>query len=255
MAQIGIKLADHTFYPVIDDEKPQKKRVVLTAAQEGQQSIQVDLIRRSEGIDQSVGTLVLEDVPDDSSQEFEFIIGIESNGTVTAEIKDAADGRSRSISVDLNDLQPEDSFSLPEEEGISDSIGGVESLPDNEDSIDTSLDFDLPDIDLPESDEGDFASDIDSTDIDSTGFDSTGFDFDSFSTDEELEGDRDLAGEESEPIVRRPFNPLLLIAILLVSLSLLALGAFGVFSWLKAEPIPELRASFTVIDAAIQQLT
>ena len=61
-------------------------------------------------------------------------------------------------------------------------------------------------------------------------------------TDDRLESDREDIDEESDVEPRR-FNPLLLIAIILFALSVIALGAFGVFNWLRSGSLPELRAA------------
>lgn len=210
MAQIGIKLADHTFYPVIQDETPQRKRMVLSPAQEQQASIQVDLIRRSEDGDQSVGSLVLEDLQAGATSEFELVVGIDETGNVDAKVSDPTGEQFQSFSINLSQLNIDESFSIPEINGDGGDVGSVTSIGDE-------LDDDL------------------------TG----GLEFDEFTADEEL-----VRSDDEDDDMRtnvRPFSPLLLTAILLIALSLLALGAFGIFSWLKADSVPELRTTQLVI--------
>jgi hypothetical protein len=246
VAQIGIKLADHTFYPVLEDETPRRKRTVLSVAKEGQRSVQVDVIRRDDGNDQVVGSLVLEDLPDDSGGEVEFVLGIDSDGTVDARISDPSGEQYQSFSVNVTQLDLAESFSLPDESDAS-GYGGVAAVDDSLDSTD----FGMPEISLPDEFDDDFGGEFEDEDQlhaslsedlsddlagvgDSPAYES-GLGSDA---DEELEGDVD----EDEP-APRSFSPLLLAAIILISLSLLALGAFGIFSWLKGDAVPELRAA------------
>ena len=43
--KIGIKIADGSFYPILDGDTKQKKRMVLTTVKDGQESVQIDLYR------------------------------------------------------------------------------------------------------------------------------------------------------------------------------------------------------------------
>ena len=88
MAQIGIKLADHSFYPVLEDDTPHRKRMVLSVAREGQTSVQVDIVRRADGRDQSVGCLVLEDISPNRGDELEFVLGLDAEGNIEAKISE-----------------------------------------------------------------------------------------------------------------------------------------------------------------------
>ncbi|MDA3951937.1 MAG: hypothetical protein PF508_22200 [Spirochaeta sp.] len=244
MAQIGIKLADHSFYPVLDDDTPQRKRMVLAVARDGQKSVQVDLIRRREDGDQSVGCLVLEELNDAAGTELEFVLGVDGDGNVEARISDPSGDQYQSFSVRLDQLDIADTYSLPDSTEDTADIAGVESINDEFDDTDLGLpDVDLPeDLDLPDDEDNlpasfsdDLAADLDSGSVGPP-------DFDGFSDGDDLERDRDDIDEESEAEPRR-FNALLLIAIILFSLSVIALGAFGIFNWLRAGSLPELRAA------------
>ena len=48
MSSIGIKLADGSFYPVLEGDSVQKKRLVLTTVRDNQRSMQINLFRDSE---------------------------------------------------------------------------------------------------------------------------------------------------------------------------------------------------------------
>jgi hypothetical protein len=46
--QIGIKIADGSFYAILDEGLAQRKRLVLTTVKDNQESVQIDLFRSSE---------------------------------------------------------------------------------------------------------------------------------------------------------------------------------------------------------------
>ncbi|MFW5695248.1 MAG: hypothetical protein ACOCYB_08760 [Alkalispirochaeta sp.] len=237
MARIGIKLADGSFYPILEDETRQKKRLILTAARDGQTSAQIDLLRRDEQSEHYVGCLVLEDLPAEGSTELELVVGLDENGTVEARVSDSSGTRYQSLSVNLDTFTVTESFSLPDEDGdTADSalgdITGVDSLEE------IGLpDFDDEDTRLPSTD--DIPSDAihDSTDS-----------IESF-VDEPLpaeDGEEMDADEEEPEPAPRPFSPLILAAVLLIGLSVAVIGAFFVFRWLQTEPLPELRAALLI---------
>ncbi|MFW5828469.1 MAG: hypothetical protein ACOCU4_10265 [Alkalispirochaeta sp.] len=232
MARIGIKLADGSFYPILEDETRQKKRLILTAARDGQTSAQIDVLRRDESSEQYVGCLVLEDLPAEGSTELELVVGLDDAGNIEARISDTAGTQYQSLSVNLETLTSAESFSLPD--GDTDEAGG--SLGDI-----TGVDS-LEDIGLPDFDNDDVQEAVEDALPAGNGF--TADESDQF-LDEPFtsEDSDDLDAEEAEP-APRPFSPLILAAIVLVGVSAAVLGAFLVFRWLQTAPLPELRAAF-----------
>lgn len=224
MARIGIKLADGSFYPILEDETRQKKRLILTAARDGQTSAQIDLLRYDDHTEQYVGCLVLEDLPAQGTTELELVVGLDGEGNVEARISDTAGAQYQSLSVNLDTLTSTESFSLPEDEEAEPlgDVSGVNSLeeiglPDFDDTIDEaveSVEESFPEEELDYSSED--VSDSDEMDLD------------------------DDADWEPEP---RRFSALILAAVLLIGLSAAATGAFLIFRWLQTDPLPELRAA------------
>ena len=49
MKTIGIKLADGTFYPVLEEGTPKKRMLDLTTAKDNQTKVQIDLYRSENG--------------------------------------------------------------------------------------------------------------------------------------------------------------------------------------------------------------
>ncbi|MCG8479792.1 MAG: hypothetical protein MI724_11900, partial [Spirochaetales bacterium] len=267
MSLIGIKLADGSFFPVIEHDMPQRKRVVLTVAREGQTSVQIDLLRRDGDTEQYVGCLVLDDLTEGSETEIELVVALDEEGSVEAKISDKRGEHYQSFSVNLDKIGTPQSYSLPDGEGsdFNSDIGGVDALediglPDIEDdlfdgplnestgSVDDSYD-ELPDFDaleLPREEAGDGAF-LDDVSASSPFGDDDGAisgvtpDDDLFEEQMDDIGTDDAVG--SGTLQPRSFSAFALAAIILAALSLIAFGAFGVFRWLQTDALPELRAA------------
>lgn len=117
---IGIKTADGNFYPILDENSHAKKRLVLTTAHDGQNSVQVDLFRsvsRSMLDAQYIGSLVVEDIKPRRKNEpsIEMLISADDDGSVVAEAYDldaADDGERNVLNVSLKTI---DTFTAPED--------------------------------------------------------------------------------------------------------------------------------------------
>lgn len=252
MARIGIKLADGSFYPILEDETRQKKRVVLTAARDGQTSAQIDLLRQDGQAQQYVGCLVLEDLPAQGTTELELVVSLDDEGNVEARISDTAGAQYQSLAVNLDTLTSAESFSLPDEDDESfGDIGGVNSLeeiglPDFDEAIDEAIDDAIEEdgepapafYDEPFADEP-----VSGASLSDEPFSDEPLDYGVGDVPAGAEGDLDL-DEEGEPEpAPRPFSLLILAAILLLGVSVAFVGAFLIFRWLQTDPLPELRAA------------
>ncbi len=222
MAQIGIKLADGSFFPIMDDDAPRRRRVVLSPARDDQEGVQIDIILRDGETDQYVGCLVLEDLTVSENRDLELVLGLDGDGTLSAHAGDAGGEQYQSLAISLDQLDKPEHFSLPED--FDDRKPGVEDAGVPED-------LEIPDIEMPDLDE---------------------VSFDDYESESDSESDSEFFEEEDqEPgeVERRPYNIAVLLAIILVSLSLLALGAYGVVRLLGARMLPELRAATWFIPA------
>jgi hypothetical protein len=239
VAQIGIKIADGSFFPVLADEKPQRKRTVLSVAQANQGCAQIDILRRENEVDQHVGCLVLEDLQSDEGQELTLVIGIDHENNLEARVDDSAGKHYQSFVVSLDQLDGVEHYSLPEDTTLDGPDDGSLDVLGIESPEDIGIpDMDLPDIDMPDLDDVEFDGVEDDT---SLAYDSPGAPF-ALAGDEELDEDEgsydDYPQEES-----RSFSLPVLIALILIVLSVLALGAYGIVRLMGAEMIPELRAA------------
>lgn len=238
MAQIGIKLADGTFYPVLQDTSPQRKRVILSAARPGQSSVQVDLVQRDGDHDQFVGCLVLEELPAGDAVELELRLAIDREGTLDAQIHDARRTQYQSLAVDLHHLGEDAHFSIPEEDTAD--IGTIDVEFHGE--ADTPHRLDDIELDSPEGevfqDDLSLQDEVPAGEHRDSGLADSDYADDSEDTDHDEDHNEDHAASS--------FNLVILIALVLVVLSLLALGAWLVLLLLDARPQPELRAAAVV---------
>jgi nucleoid-associated protein YgaU len=107
--QIGIKLADGSFYPVLPEGGRSKKKLVLTTVRDNQETVQIDLYRGEGEIaedTQYVGSLMIENIQPAPSKEpeVEVVLGVDEQGNLEAIASDALTGESQSLSVSLQAL-------------------------------------------------------------------------------------------------------------------------------------------------------
>jgi nucleoid-associated protein YgaU len=107
--QIGIKLADGSFYPVLPEGGRSKKKLVLTTVRDNQETVQIDLYRGEGEIaedTQYVGSLMIENLQPAPMKEpeVEVVLGVDEQGNLEAIASDALSGESQSLSVSLQSL-------------------------------------------------------------------------------------------------------------------------------------------------------
>jgi hypothetical protein len=108
--QIGIKLADGSFYPVLEEGYAGRKRLVLTTVRDNQDTVQIDLYRgKGERADQTqfVGSLIIEGIAaaPQREPEIELVVGVDEAGTLEAEAQDSRSGEKQTLSVSLDTTQ------------------------------------------------------------------------------------------------------------------------------------------------------
>jgi hypothetical protein len=120
--QIGVKLADGSFYPVLEQEFTGRKKLVVTTAQDNQDTVQIDLFRSQEGqAEQSgyLGSLVIENISPAPSREpaIDLELDLDPQGNLNATARDTQSGEKQTLSV-----------SLPSLEGGPEEIGELAAL-------------------------------------------------------------------------------------------------------------------------------
>jgi len=111
-SNIGIKIANGEFYPIIEENSSLRKRLILTTVHDNQPSVQIDLFR-SAGYSmtdaQYIGSLVVENIKPRPRGEpsIEMVISSNSNGEIIAEAIDldtSAGGEHYVLTVSLKSL-------------------------------------------------------------------------------------------------------------------------------------------------------
>jgi LysM repeat protein len=119
---IGIKVANGEFYPIMEENSPVKKRLILTTAHDNQKSIQIDLYNsyaKTMADALYVGSLVVENLKPQpkGKPSIEMILSSNSSGQITADAVDldaSVNGAHQHLSVSLTDVA--------EEDGVNDEI-------------------------------------------------------------------------------------------------------------------------------------
>lgn len=107
--QIGIKLADGSFYPVLSEGNRIRKKLVLTTVRDNQETVQIDLFRGEGELAEEtdyIGTLMIENIQPAplKEPEVEVVLGVDEQGNLEATASDALTGESQSLSVSLQSL-------------------------------------------------------------------------------------------------------------------------------------------------------
>ncbi len=132
-SSIGIKVADGSFYPVLESGFTGRKRLVLTTAVDNQPRAQIDLYRgngSTVSAGQYIGSLIIENIraAAQGEPEIELLIGIDANGQLSAEANDPSTGESQKFATRLA--------------GFGASAATVAEFPEEEELSETELAMD-----------------------------------------------------------------------------------------------------------------
>jgi len=147
---IGIKIADGSFFPVLERSQTGKKKLVLTTVNDEQDSVQIDLYQ---GEDKSmegaeyIGSLVVSSIQPAAKGEPEIsmVLGIDGEGNLNATATDSATGEYESLSVSLESLD-EELYTMPDfqlEESSFDEMDELDELDEAEQLNDFEAEEDL----------------------------------------------------------------------------------------------------------------
>ena len=107
---IGIKVADGSYYPVLEHGFTGTKKLTLTTSRDNQRKVQIDLYS---GIDPSptparfIGSLVIENIlaASQGKPEIELLIGIDDEGQLSAEACDNSTGECQKFDTSLGTME------------------------------------------------------------------------------------------------------------------------------------------------------
>ena len=111
-SNIGIKIANGEFYPIMEENSLIKKRLILTTVHDNQPSVQIDLYRSQQSTmpdAQYIGSLVVENIKPKPKGDpsIEMVISSDSNGDIVADAIDldtGASGEHYILTVSLKSL-------------------------------------------------------------------------------------------------------------------------------------------------------
>ncbi|MFP3042388.1 LysM peptidoglycan-binding domain-containing protein [Treponema primitia] len=118
---IGIKVANGEFYPIMEENSPIKKRLILTTVHDNQKSVQIDLYNsfaKTMADALYVGSLVVENLKPRSKGEpsIEMVLSSNAAGEISADAVDldtSVNGEKQHLSVSLTSM---------EEDGVDEEI-------------------------------------------------------------------------------------------------------------------------------------
>ena len=104
-AKIGIKLADGTFFPIMDDDFSAAETLELTTVRDDQRSVQINLFKKEDdSSDPSyIGSLIVEDIHEKTAGEptIELHLALDDNKNLSAEATDKDSGAHQTLRVSL----------------------------------------------------------------------------------------------------------------------------------------------------------
>lgn len=221
--RIGIKIADGTFFPVLEGKTDKKKRLVLTTVNDNQTSVQIDLYEGT-GDDfedpSYVGTLVIDNIApaEKGAPEIEMVVGFDSDSVLSATAKDLASGSEESLSVSVESFDEETTYDVPEF-----------TLEDDDFTFDEEEYSSIDEEILPEETETPVPEETDE---------------DVFGEPEEPE-----SPEEETPVEKRRMSPLWIFLLVILALAVLGGVIYLVYNSLGSEKSPVLQAQNVTSEA------
>lgn len=150
MKQIGIKLADGTFYPIMEDGKPVKKSLGLTTVNDNQTRVIVDVYRSQTGTMEDaeyIDSLQIDNLVahPNGTADINLNIGLDENNKLHAEMIDPETGATSNANVTLVSRTLEERLEPTNYDVKLDGQqnDNFEELPEFDESLE---DFELPDF-------------------------------------------------------------------------------------------------------------
>ena len=141
-SKIGIKLADGTFFPILDEDALSEQSLELTTVRENQESVQINLFKQVDGTEpEYIGSLIVEDVSTGAAGDptINLKIKLDEEKNLSAEAIDEGSGSHQSLKVSLKNL---DEASL---EGLDFDFASFDDSLTSDDGLINTDDFMMPD--------------------------------------------------------------------------------------------------------------
>lgn len=112
---IGIKIANGTFFPILEQIDNRKKKVILTPVKSGQKDVKIDIYRGEGQLmlnSTYVASIILNNIEsiENESTDIQFFIKINDEGILDAEAFEPLSGEKQLLSISLDSI--EENFSI-----------------------------------------------------------------------------------------------------------------------------------------------
>ena len=137
---IGIKVADGSFYPVLEEEFKGRKKLILTTVRDNQSTVQIDLYKGKAVQTKYVGSLIIENIQaaPKGEPEIEVVLGMDKDGNLNAIASDMFTGEKQSLSVSLQSISEEGLYEVPEFD-IEEDLAAAAEQPGGEEGFEETL--------------------------------------------------------------------------------------------------------------------
>lgn len=131
---IGIKIADGSYFPILEEAEMKKKKVILTTVKDEQSSVQIDLYRSGDARmshPEYIGSLVIDQIAPapNGEPEIELLMALDDKGNLVSTARDSGSDNQKSLAINMEALPSDKTYSIPNF-SLSDSS-------DEEDSYET----------------------------------------------------------------------------------------------------------------------
>ena len=114
-----MKVADGTYYPILEKGSGHRKRLILTTVKDQQPSVQIDLFEGNNNEiedDKFIGSIRIEDIEaaEAGAADIELVVGLDEQGNLNARAKDLASGESQSLSISLDTFSDDTIYDMPD---------------------------------------------------------------------------------------------------------------------------------------------
>lgn len=133
-SKIGIKLADGTFFPILDEDALSEQSLELTTVRDDQESVQINLFKQVDGTEpEYIGSLIVEDVSTGSAGDptINLKIKLDEEKNLSAEAVDEGSGSHQSLKVSLKNLDEASLDGIDFDFTSFDDLTGFESNDDD----------------------------------------------------------------------------------------------------------------------------
>ena len=153
---IAVQIANGTFVPVLDTSNRKRRRLVVTTVRDNQTEVKIELYRGADsGMADAeyVGSLLIENLEpaESGTPDISVLLGVDEIGNLNATATDTRSGEYQSLSVNLDQLDREGGYGVPDFQ-LSDEELTMEELSMEESADDELESFSFDELET-ESDE------------------------------------------------------------------------------------------------------